>query len=431
MALIANGGQMSLTGVTLTKSGDDTDADADNFYGVNSILLAVGDGSTATVSGSKLSATSSGSNGIFSTDAATVLANDVSISTISDNSRRLDATYGGTILGANLSISTEGDHSAGIATDRGGGSILGVDSTLATQGSGSPLLYSTGDIELNNVSGTASGSQIAGMEGLNTILINNSTLESTNTGTTGSMFYLTNTTADIVLSNTTLDFDADAANLLTATGNDSNSWGTAGSNGAMVKFTLLGEDVSGDISADTISQVTAYLADVTTWTGAAQITENSAGSTVDAPVNINVDDTSTWVVTEDSTVSNLTVAAGGQVADADGNAVAIVAGGQTVVEGTSDITVTVEGSYSTSYDNSEEGSLSQALIDRSDFDEAFGTSTSYTMGDTASDSGITTAASASTNDGTDAGSSTDTQTATNPIAAFFEVIGRWFAGLFS
>ena len=28
----------------------------------------------------------------------------------------------------------------------------------------------------------ASGSQIAGMEGLNTILINNSTLESTNTG---------------------------------------------------------------------------------------------------------------------------------------------------------------------------------------------------------------------------------------------------------
>ena len=111
---------------------------------------------------------------------------DSSITTSAGNSRGLDATYGGTILADTLDISTQGNHSAGVATDRGGGNISLTNSTIKTAGSGSPLLYSTGDIELNNVTGSSSGSQIAGMEGLNTILINNSTLESTQSGKTAS-----------------------------------------------------------------------------------------------------------------------------------------------------------------------------------------------------------------------------------------------------
>ncbi|MGI6230155.1 MAG: beta strand repeat-containing protein [Tractidigestivibacter sp.] len=472
-ALVENGGALALTGVTLTKSGDDTNGDNCNFYGLNSILLAVGEGSTATVSDMTLSATSEGSNGIFSTDSATVLANGVQINTTAGNSRGLDATYGGTILAADVDISTQGDHSGAIATDRGGGYISVVDATLSTEGSGSPLIYSTGDIEVSNVTGTASGSQIAGMEGLNTILINNSSLTSTNEGTTGSdpvangviiyqstsgdaesttgetatfqaanstltssitsgsMFYLTNTTADIVLSNTTLDFDSDAADLLLAAGNDSNNWGSAGSNGATVKMTLMGEDVSGNVEADTISSATLYLTDNTTWTGATVIDENSAGSTSDAPITVNVDSTSTWVVTESCTLSNLTVADGGQVVDENGNTVTIVADGQTVVQGDSDITVTVNGTYSTDYDESGEGTLSTDLIDRSAFDEAFGTDTTWTMGgssDTTEESTDTSTA------GTDAEttSTTSTQEAdTNPIVAFFQGIGTWFSSLFS
>ena len=264
-ALVQNGGTLTITNGKLTKSGDSDNADNCNFYGTNSALLAVGEKSKAIISDSSIDATSSGSNAIFSTDSASVLANNVNITTSAANSRGLDATYGGSIIANAMTISTKGDHSASLATDRGGGSVSVTDSTLNTAGSGSPLLYSTGDI--------------AGMEGLNTILINNSTLESTNTGTTGSdpvangviiyqstsgdaesstgqhatfqakdstlksaitsgsMFYFTNTTADVVLSNTDLDFDSDAANLIMAAGNDSNNWGTAGSNGATVNFT--------------------------------------------------------------------------------------------------------------------------------------------------------------------------------------------------
>ena len=169
-ALLAKGGgTLVVADATVSKSGDDTNGDNCNFYGLNSIALSVGKESLLKVSNSKLTATSEGSNGVFSTDSATTYVRDSSITTSAGNSRGLDATYGGTILADTLDISTQGDHSAGVATDRGGGNISLTNSTIKTAGSGSPLLYSTGDIELNNVTGSSSGSQIAGMEGLNTL----------------------------------------------------------------------------------------------------------------------------------------------------------------------------------------------------------------------------------------------------------------------
>lgn len=419
-ALAENGGTLTITNGTLSKSGDDTNGDNCNFYGLNSIVLAVNDGSAVRISGSTLTADSEGSNGIFATDGATVFADSDSIATTAGNSRGLDATYGGTIVADDLEISTQGDHCASLATDRGGGYISVTNSALSTAGSGSPLLYSTGDIEVDNVTGTASGSQIAGMEGLNTILIYHSALTSTLTGATasdpiadgvilyqstsgdaesttgdaacfqavdstlssaiqsGAMFYITNTRADVVLSNTVLDFDSQNANLLTVAGNDSNNWGTAGSNGAAVSFTALGETLSGNIDVDTISSLDLYLLEGTVYTGATAISQNAVNtSATEAPLTVNLDGSSTWVVTADSTVTNLNAADGSSLVDADGKTVTIVAGGQTVVAGQSALTVTVTGSYSTSVAAGEAGALSTAFIDRTDFDAAYGVSTTF------------------------------------------------------
>ncbi|MBW3089027.1 adhesin [Bifidobacterium sp. 82T24] len=431
-ALAQNGGTLTLDGATLNKSGDGSNDDNDNFYGTNSVLLAVGKQSKAIVSGSTIRATSSGSNGIFATDSATVLANDTTISTTSDNSRALDATYGGTILANAIDATTDGDHSATVATDRGGGTVSLTGSTLKTSGSGSPLLYSTGDVQVNGVNGTADGSQIAGMEGLNTILISDSTLESTITSKTasdpiangviiyqstsgdaeastgehatfqakdstlksaiqsGSMFYFTNTTADVVLSNTTLDFDTAKATLINASGNDSNKWGQAGSNGATVNFTGRGQQLEGDVTADTISTVNLYLLDGSTWSGKAKIVDNASaasestgasGSTPvsDAPIAVNVDGTSTWTVTGDTTISTLNVASGGRVVDSSGRSVTIVAGGRTVVTGSGGVTVTVTGAYSTTVNAGSDTKLSDDAVDRSSFDKQFNTTTTWGM----------------------------------------------------
>ncbi len=436
-ALVENVGTLTINNGTFSKSGDDTNGDNCNFYGLNSILLALNSGSKAYISDSSLSASSEGSNGIFATDSAQVFANNDTISTTAGNSRGLDATYGGTIIANLMNITTKGDHCASIATDRGGGHISVTNSTLSTAGSGSPLLYSTGDIQVDNVTGTATGSQIAGMEGLNTILIYNSNLTSTLTKATasdpiadgviiyqstsgdaesttgeaasfqasdstlkssiasGAMFYITNTAANVVLSGTTLDFDSSSANLMTVEGNSSNNWGTAGKNGATVNFTGLGETLSGNISVDTISSLNLYLIKSTTYTGAMSIATNSVNTSVSsAPIAVNLDSTSKWVVTGNSTVSTLNAESGASIVDASGKTVTIVANGKTVVSGTSEYTVTVTGSYGTTVTTSSTNELSTSNIDRTEFDSYYTTST--TFGQNASTVASTTAAVATT-----------------------------------
>lgn len=421
VGLAQNGGSLTLTDATLDKSGSDINGDNCNFYGINSILLSVNDDSVIKVADSKLTADSTGSNAIFATDGGTVYANNNTIVTSASNSRGLDATYGGTVIGNLLAISTAGDHSAALATDRGGGNISLTNSSLFTAGSGSPLLYSTGNVQVDNVKGTATGSQIAGMEGLNTILIKNSQLTSEVTGKTasdpvangviiyqstsgdaeaatgesaefeaenstlasdiqeGSMFYLTNTTANIVLKNTTLDFDSDAANLLTIGGNDANNWGTPGKNGADVTFTGLDQELAGNIDVDTISSLDLYLLDGTTYTGATIISENAAASEQsDAPISVSVDGDASWIVTADSTVTNLHIADGGKLVDQDGKSVSVKdASGNILASGESDVTVTVTGSYDTTVTTSDDNSLNATVIDRDDFDVTYTTNTEF------------------------------------------------------
>ena len=80
-ALVENGGTLKITNGKLQKSGDDTNGDNCNFYGINSILLAVGEKSTAYISNSALASDSEGSNAIFATDGATVYSEKNSITT--------------------------------------------------------------------------------------------------------------------------------------------------------------------------------------------------------------------------------------------------------------------------------------------------------------------------------------------------------------
>lgn len=302
-----------------------------DYSGTNSVSLTVGEDSTTVIDGTDITVSSSGSNGVFATDSGTVLVNDTSIETMADNSRGLDATYGGTISANKITADTQGGHSAIVATDRGGGSISLADATLSTAGSGSLLLYSTGDIQVNNVSGTSSGSQIAGMEGLNTILIKDSTLESTVTGKTASDPIANGI---IIYQSTSGDAEASTGEHATFQSVDSTLSSAIGS-GSMFYFT--------NTTADVVLQNNTEL-DFDT--DAATLTDNAAagsgtGTASDATITVNVDGTSTWVVTKDTTISALNVASGG----GDGNTVTIVANGKTVVSGSGDVTVTVTGSY--------------------------------------------------------------------------------------
>lgn len=512
-ALAENGCTLKITNGTLEKSGDDTNGDNCNFYGINSILLSVGENSTAYISDSALSSDSEGSNGIFATNQGTVYSEKNSITTTKGNSRGLDATYGGTIVANDMTIQTAGDHSASLATDRGGGNISVTNSTLHTSGSGSPLLYSTGAIEVSGVTGTAEGSQIAGMEGLNHILMYDSDLSSTITDKTasdpvangviiyqstsgdadtstgesaqfqavnsslhskiesGAMFYVTNTTANILLSNTTLDFDSAKAKLLQIEGNDANNWGHAGSNGAQVTFTGRNETLTGDISVDSISSLDLYLLDGTTYTGQIQSIANagsqsastsaedqnhptaesnqstmatadanqavSSTTSEDAPITVNIDADSTWVLTGDTTLFALNAEDGAKIVDESGKTVSIVADGSTVVKGDSNITITVTGTYSQNVSTSDANDISDTTIDRSSFNQYYGTTTAFSTSGTGTSTKIedSTEATEETSDATqlvpseEADTNTSTQQSPLPWVVGGVILILLFAGV--
>lgn len=389
--LAQKSGKLNIIDSTLKKTGDSASDDNANFYGLDSVVLANGKSAVTTIKNTKISSNATGANGIFATNKGTVNVKNTTIKTSGKaNSRGLDATYGGKINADRIKISTNGDHSAAVATDRGGGIVKVNNSKLTTKGSGSPLVYSTGNISLKNVTGTAHGSQIAGMEGYNKISLNNSTLTSTSnkisgsdpikngviiyqstsgdaetsTGksatfnaknstlktkiSSGAMFYVTNTTGKINLENTKLDFYNKKVDLLNVAGNNSNNWGTKGKNGGHIVLTATKQKLNGNIVVDTISSANVKLLKNSTYTGKTSIITNKyASSKSKNSLIMNVSSNSKWIVTGNSRVTNLNVAKGGKIIDAKGRKVTIIENGKTVQKGNSPYKITVTGTFST------------------------------------------------------------------------------------
>lgn len=422
VGLAQNNGKLTINGTTLNKTGDDENGDNCNFYGVNSVLLSVGESSKILFANSKIDSDATGANGLFATNHGTIFANAFTINSSKDNSRGLDATYAGTIIANAGSISTKGAHSASIATDRGNGYISVANSSLSTSGEGSPLFYSTGTLEANKVSGISSASQIACIEGLNSLLLSNSSLESKQTSDSGdgianaimvyqstsgdadastqqtarfqtynstlksaiqdgSFFYFTNTNANVVLSKTTLDYDSSSNSLINVSGNSgTKNWGTVGDNGATVSFTARDQKLSGDISVDSISSLDFYILDSSEYSGATFISTNgNANSQAEtkSPLTVNISSDSTWVVTDDCTVSNLNAEDGAKIVDNNGKTVSIIKDNETLVKGDSSYSVTVNSSYSNKVETSTNQELQNASIDRSDFDKEYNIETAF------------------------------------------------------
>lgn len=173
--LVVNGGSLVIDGdVKINKSGSENfegRGDAYSFYGTNSAVVVVGDGSSATINGATITTDVSGANAVVATNGGVVGISNSTINTSRDNSRGLHATYQGAIEADTVTISTKGGSSASLATDRGEGTVIADNMTLTTAGAGSPLIYSTGEITVSGSTGTATGAQIAVVEGSNSVTL--------------------------------------------------------------------------------------------------------------------------------------------------------------------------------------------------------------------------------------------------------------------
>ena len=321
--LVRSGGGLLLTKATLSKTGDSSSADASNFTGQNAIVLV--NNSTAILKDLELFSDADGANAIFATgENSHITVENTKIHTKNNSSRGLDATYGGSIAATDVEITTEGAHCGALATDRGEGTVMVTRSLLRTSGEGSPCIYSTGAITLTDSQGEATGSEIAVVEGKNSIALQNvaltghqkhgvmlyqsfsgdagvgeasfSAADSTLTNRSdGPMFYVTNTKATATLENTQL---VQAGDILIQVTSD--RWGNAGSNGGDFTFYGKKQKLSGAVLANAISKVALHLTDQSEWRGSIN-KDKAAGS---ASVHLSKD--STWTLTADSYVTSLT-----------------------------------------------------------------------------------------------------------------------------
>ena len=319
-------------------SGESSNIENSEFYGVNAAVLV--QGGEVSITGGTITTKAKGGNAICATNKGKVTISGTKIvSTAVSSGRGLHATYGGQINAVNVDISSTGASCANLATDRGEGVVTCSGCQLSTTGAGSPLIYSTGQITVNNTKGTATGAQTVVIEGKNTANIfdkselycygtgnrNNidncgvmiyqsmsgdaadgtgvlncvdSTLEilkESEIYTTAPMFFVTNTKAVINLEDCRINYGSNIFLDIKGT----TEWGNEGSNGGEVTLNLNNQEIKGDITVDGISSLSIVMKN-------SKITGTINTSKKAKSLSISLDSKSTITLTGNSYYTSLT-----------------------------------------------------------------------------------------------------------------------------
>ena len=358
---------VSLTDITVTKTGDSNGGDNCNFYGLNAAVLVMG-GSTTAITGGTIESSASGANGVFcyggnggrngaDGDGTTLYISGTTITTTGDGSGGIMTTGGGVTYAENLTVTTSGRSSAAIRTDRGGGTVTVNGGTYTSNGLGSPAIYSTADITVRDAELVSNLSEGVCIEGMNSITLENCNLTANNTqrnghatfldtimiyqsmsgdadsGTSaftmtggsltslsGHMFHVTNTHAVITLSGVTLNNEG--SDILLSVCDD--GWNGA-SNIAELNAdaqTLTGTILVGENSTLKLS-LTNGSAFEGTVSGEITNAEGTQVSTETGSVSVSLDETSTWTLTADTYITEFSGNAGNVI----GNGYTLYVGG--------------------------------------------------------------------------------------------------------
>ena len=373
-ALIVNtDADVTLTDITVTKTGDSNGGDNCNFYGLNAALLAMG-GSTVTITGANITSEADGANGVFSYggnggkngaagDGTTVVISDSTIVTTGDGSGGIMTTGGGVTYASDLTVETSGRSSAAIRTDRGGGTVVVDGGSYTSNGLGSPAIYSTADITVSNATLTSNLSEGVCIEGMNSITLENCDMTANNTqmngnatfldtimiyqsmsgdadsGTSaftmtggsltslnGHMFHVTNTHAVITLNGVELVNEDDENVLLSVC---ADGWNGAGN---IAELNAVGQSLTGTILVGDDSSLTLNLTEGSSFEGAisGEIT-NAKGETVSTgvgEVSVTLDATSTWTLTADTYITGFD----GDIANVNANGHTLYVNGEAVAQ---------------------------------------------------------------------------------------------------
>ena len=376
--LVSNGANVTLKDFTVNRTSEDSKGgDSSGFYGVGASIL-VTDG-TVDLKGGTITSDADGAAGAFAYDKGTVNISDTAITTTGNTAGGIHAAGGGTVNAENLTVHTSGESSAAIRSDRGGGTMRVKGGSYTSSGTGSPAVYCTADIEVEDVKLTAENSEAVCIEGLNSLSLTNCDLSghiqeneqndcdwtvilyqsmsgdseignavfnmtggSLTSENWRSVFTLQISESTFYLNNVNITPSSNNEFFLKCTGNaNKRGWGQSGANGADCSFTAENQKMEGDVIWDSISNLKFKMTEGSILTGGFIQDESCAGNGGSGTADLSIDATSTWIVTKDSQLSSLTNK--GTIKDAEGKTVTIKGSDGTVyVQGDSAYTVTVE-----------------------------------------------------------------------------------------
>ena len=346
--LVNTSDEVTINNPAVTKSGGESAGDNESFYGTNSAVMVKG-GSTTNINGGTITTDAAGANAVFSYggnggqngaegDGTTVNISDVQITTTGNGSGGIMTTGGGITVAKNLTVETSGQSSAAIRTDRGGGTVEVTGGTYTSNGLGSPAIYSTAAITVSDATLTSTKSEGVCIEGLNSVMLFNCTLDANNTQTNGQatfldsimiyqsmsgdsatgtsvfvmsggtlnsksghVFHVTNTSAEITLDNVTIN-NSDSANVLLSVSDD--GWSGASN---IATLTANNQVLSGNILVGSNSTLNLNLKETTFSGNISGNVTNASDDVVSSSVgtvNVTLDDYSRWYLTGDTYVSS-------------------------------------------------------------------------------------------------------------------------------
>lgn len=329
-ALLVTNGTSKISSAKITKSGNSNDENSD-FYGTNAAVLVKN--GTLNIDGGSVTTNGSHANGIFAYANGTINLTNTNIKTTSNNSGAIMVTGGGKLNATNVTAETDGNLSVPIRSDRGGGTMIVNGGKYTANGIGSPVIYSTANVTVNNATLISTKSEGAVVEGKNLITLNNVNLTDTNTTLNGNSetyknifiyqsmsgdadeglasfsakdstittnkgdtIFVTNTKATISLTNNKIiNNDSTGAFLRIQSG----KWGRSGSNGGDVTLNANNQIINGDIFVDNISTLNMKLTNGSNYTG--KINGNNTAKNI----TLSLDSTSKIKLIGDTYVTTL------------------------------------------------------------------------------------------------------------------------------
>ncbi len=321
-------GTLNLKNCSVTKEGDYSSSysgDDTSFYGTNSAVYASGSSAFINMTGGSVKTDAKGANAVFATDGATITVDGITIDNSKSVSRGLHCTGGGIIHASNVNITTRSETSSTVATDRGGGTVSVSGGTITAMGSKSSVLYSTGTISVDGITGLSEKGPLATVEGGNSIIIENSDMTSnaeargillhqsnsgdadgtkpvctvsnsklTTTNSSAPLCFVTNVTGTLTLTDVTLSVASGKLMSVEYYKRGENSTGLL-----QLKTTKDSWTYTGDVDADEVNNVAVTVDANVIWNGAVDTDNNAKSST------ITVNEGGIWNLTANTTLTKL------------------------------------------------------------------------------------------------------------------------------